>query len=84
MNFQDEGWDIINREDLMPGINDIDMAFERILLTKFIQNNHYALEKHTTARRKGAIPYLFSPQYLIGGFIFYILIINEKVVLCEK
>ncbi|XP_035733008.1 hydrocephalus-inducing protein homolog [Vespa mandarinia] len=64
-NLIDNEWTMVSIDETLPSIIDINMAFERILTSKFIKENLYVLSKHNTPPQRSAIPEMFSMKYII-------------------
>ncbi|KAG7200298.1 hypothetical protein KM043_017763 [Ampulex compressa] len=60
-----DGWVIVVYSDILPTVVDIEMAIERLLAAEFVEKNVYALTKYNPSSKKQAIPYLFTPEYVI-------------------
>lgn len=55
-------------EETFPSTVDIEMAIDRLLATRFIEENAPVLMKHSIPHKKAVIPNLYAPEYIIGAF----------------
>ncbi|KAG5334606.1 HYDIN protein, partial [Acromyrmex charruanus] len=63
-----DGWDLISYAEIFPSIIDIEMSIDRLLATRFIEENAILI-KHPISH-KNAIPFLYTPKYIIDmGYI---------------
>ncbi|XP_011690792.1 PREDICTED: hydrocephalus-inducing protein-like [Wasmannia auropunctata] len=65
-----DGWDLISQnEEILPSIVDIEMSIDRLLATRFIEENA-TLIKHPIPHKNAVIPSLYTPTYIIDmGYI---------------
>lgn len=62
---------MISDEETFPSTIDLEMAIDRYLATLFIEKNASVLMKHPTPHKKAVIPFLYTPEYIIGGLAKY-------------
>ncbi|EFN85829.1 Hydrocephalus-inducing protein [Harpegnathos saltator] len=63
-------WELIVPEETIPSVVDIEMAIDRLLATRFIEENALVLMKHSIPHKKAVIPHLHAPAYIIDmGYV---------------
>lgn len=67
---------MISYDEIFPSIVDIEMAIDKFLATRFIEENTSTLIKHPISHKKGVIPFLYTPEYIIGTFMKNIDFVN--------
>ncbi|XP_066585112.1 hydrocephalus-inducing protein homolog [Prorops nasuta] len=68
-------WNIISRDENIPGSIDIEMAIERFQADRFVQQNIQLIMDHAkNSSKAGPIPSLFSPEYIID---LHSIVIND-------
>ncbi|XP_014477569.1 PREDICTED: hydrocephalus-inducing protein homolog [Dinoponera quadriceps] len=63
-------WDLITPEEIFPSVVEIEMAIDRLLATRFTEENASVLMKHSIPHKKAVLPRLYVPEYVIDmGFV---------------
>lgn len=65
---------------MLPSVIDIEMAIDRFLATRFIEENIFFLRKEFVPCKPVVIPFLYSPAYTIGNIVKLSMLLSSLLI----